>query len=142
MTLSLDAQDAVAVLREAKVVAVLGLHRDGMKPAHYVPEYLHRQGYTILGVNPALAARGVSLFGHRVVASLSEIETPVDVVDVFRRSDKLGAHLPDILAMPHPPKAVWFQLGIRNDEVARALREQGIKVIQDRCMLTDHRQYL
>ncbi len=142
MTVSLDVQEAVEVLRESRVVAVLGLHRDPMKPAYYVPEYLHRQGYTIIPVNPTLAARGEEFFGRRAVASLSEIEEPVDVVDVFRRADKVPTHLADILAMHHRPKAVWLQLGIRNDEVAQTLTQEGIRVIQDRCMLADHRQYL
>lgn len=135
-------QDIVNVLRTSKVVAVLGFHRDDTKPAHYVPEYLHRQGYTIIPVNPALAERGDSFFGHKAVASLAEIDVPVDVVDVFRRGDKVGEHVPDILAMRPKPKTVWLQLGIRNDEVARALVSAGIDVVQDRCMLADHRHLM
>jgi len=130
------------ILTEHRVIAVVGFHHDAMKPAYYVPEYMHRQGYTIIPVNPALAARGESFFGHKAVATLAEITTPVDIVDVFRRSDKVREHLPDILAMPTPPKVVWLQLGIRDDVTARELASRGIDVVQDRCLLADHRALL
>ena len=133
--------DIVKVLEESKIVAVVGFHRDSMKPAHYVPEYLSRQGYTIIPVNPALAVRGESFFGRRAVATLAEIPEAVDVVDVFRRSDRVGEHVEDILGMAHPPRTVWLQQGIRNQAVADTLLRAGIDVVQDRCMLADHRQY-
>ncbi|MHA0040404.1 CoA-binding protein [Deinococcus sp. PEB2-63] len=142
MTLVTGAAQVRQILTEHRVIAVVGFHHDAMKPAYYVPEYMHRQGYTIIPVNPALAARGESFFGHRAVATLAEITTPVDIVDVFRRSDKVREHLPDILAMPTPPKVVWLQLGIRDDATARDLAARGIDVVQDRCLLADHRALL
>ncbi|ADV66450.1 CoA-binding protein [Deinococcus maricopensis] len=135
-----DIKDVTHVLQEQKVVAVVGFHRDPTKPAHYVPEYLHRQGYTVIPVNPALA--GETYFGHKVVARLADIEVPVDIVDVFRRSEAVLEHEADILSMVHAPKTVWLQLGIRNDAFAERLSARGMDVIQDRCMLADHRQYL
>ena len=135
-------QDVNRILRDHKVIAVVGFHPDPMKPAHYVPEYMYRQGYTIIPVNPALAARGESFFGHRAVSTLAEIGVPVDVIEVFRRSDKVGVHLADMLAMSPPPKVVWLQQGIRNEEVATELLARGIDVVQDRCMLADHRALL
>lgn len=134
--------DIIRVLKDNKVVAVVGFHRDPMKPAHYVPEYLHRQGYTVLPVNPALAARGETFYGQKTYARLADIGTPVDIVEVFRRSDRVHEHLDDILAMQPRPKVVWLQLGIRDDATADALTAQGIEVIQDRCMLADHRALL
>lgn len=142
MTLLHGTEDVVRVLTENKVIAVVGFHRDSTKAAHYVPEYMHRQGYTIIPVNPALAQRGESYFGHKAVSSLTEITVPVDVVEIFRRSDKVGVHLGDILSMKPLPKVVWLQLGIRNNEVAKELTARGIDVIQDRCMLADHRALL
>lgn len=139
MTLLQQAPEVIRVLRESRVVAVLGFHHDAMKPAHYVPEYLHRQGYTVIPVNPALAGRGASFFGQRAVSTLAEISTPVDVVEVFRRSEKVSGHLADILAMTPLPKVVWLQQGIRDEATARELNAHGIDVIQDRCMLSDHR---
>ena len=142
MTLLQRAPDVIRVLKDSKVVAVVGFHPDAMKPAHYVPEYLHRQGYTVIPVNPALAARGESFFGQKAVATLAEITTPVDVVEVFRRSDKVAGHLADILAMQPLPGVVWLQQGIRDEVTARELNAHGIDMIQDRCMLSDHRALL
>ncbi len=142
MTILTAPKDIVRVLEDSKTVAVIGFHPDEMKAAHYVPEYLDRQGYKIYGVNPALAARQATAFGHPVVSRLSELTVPIDVVEIFRRSDKVREHLPDILGMSPPPKVVWLQLGIRDDAVAAELSQRGITVIQDRCMLSDHRQYL
>ncbi|EYB67801.1 CoA-binding protein [Deinococcus phoenicis] len=142
MTKLQQSSDVLRVLKENKVIAVVGFHPDPMKPAHYVPEYMHRQGYTIIPVNPALAARGQSFFGHKAVSTLADIGVPVDVVEVFRRSDKVHEHLADILNMNPLPRVVWLQLGIRDDAVARTLNERGIDVIQDRCMLADHRALL
>lgn len=142
MTLIEQTPDIVNVLTSNNVIAVIGFHRDSMKPAHYVPEYMHRQGYTVIPVNPALAGRGESFFGSKAVSTLAEITTPVDVVEVFRRSDRVHEHLDDILRMNPLPRVVWLQLGIRDDEVARQLTERGIDVVQDRCMLADHRALL
>ncbi|OLV16613.1 CoA-binding protein [Deinococcus marmoris] len=142
MTLVQSNPEIVRVLTENKVIAVVGFHHDSAKPAFYVPEYMYRQGYSIIPVNPSLAARGESYFGQKAVATLAEIATPVDIVDVFRRSDKVPDHLEDILAMHPLPKVVWLQLGIRNDAVARELTARGIDVVQDRCLLADHRALL
>jgi hypothetical protein len=122
------------ILETSPTVAVLGLHDDPLKPAHYVPAYLHEHGYRVLGVNPALAGR--VMFGYPVVASLGELTEPVDLVDVFRRPAALPAHLPELLALR--PRAVWLQLGILHDEVAAALRAAGIELVQNRCTLRDH----
>ncbi len=126
------------VLTEARTVAVLGAHGVTSKPAHYVPEYLHTQGYRILPVNPVFA--GQTLWGETVRSTLVELGEPVDAVDVFRRSELLPPHVADILAMEPRPRWVWLQLGIRNDAVARELVAAGIEVIQDRCMLADHQR--
>ncbi|PNY81971.1 CoA-binding protein [Deinococcus koreensis] len=139
MTLLQQSPDVIRVLRDSRVVAVVGFHHDAMKPAYYVPEYLHRQGYTIIPVNPALAGRGESFFGQKAVSLLADITTPVDVVEIFRRSDKVAGHLADILAMQPLPRVVWLQQGIRDEATARELNAHGINVIQDRCMLSDHR---
>lgn len=142
MTQLQETTDIVRILRETKVIAVVGFHRDTMKPAHYVPEYLHRQGYTVIPVNPALARSNENYYGQKSVANLSEIATPVDAVEIFRRSDHVHEHLHDILSMRPLPKVVWMQQGIRDETTARELRAHGIEVVQDRCMLADHRALL
>ena len=125
-------------LRTARVVAVLGAHTDPARPAFYVPDYLHAQGYRVLAVNPQLA--GKSLWGEPVRASLDALGEPVDLVDVFRRPDLLPGHLAEILAMTPRPRLVWLQQGIRHDAFAAALVAAGIDVLQDRCALVEHRR--
>jgi predicted CoA-binding protein len=132
------AADVRAVLERARTVAVLGAHDDPSRPAHYVPDYMHGVGSRILPVNPALV--GKTLWGEPVRASLVELGVTVDVVDVFRRSEAVPAHLDELLAMRPLPAVVWLQTGIRNDTVAAALVAAGIDVVQDRCMLADHRR--
>jgi predicted CoA-binding protein len=126
------------ILTTSPTIAVLGVHREPERAAFYVPEYLHDEGYRIIGVNPQL--RGEELFGERVRETLAEITEPVDLVDVFRRPEAIPAHLEDILAMTPRPKVVWFQLGIRNDDAARILEASGITVVQNRCTLADHQR--
>ncbi len=124
-----------AMLAGAQRIAVLGAHPDPAKPAHYVPDYLHRRGYRILPANPVYAGR--SLWGEPVRATLAEIG-PVDVVDVFRRSEQVAEHVDDILAVR--PSLVWLQSGIRDDAVADRLERAGIAVVQDRCLMVEHRR--
>ena len=126
-----------AFLAGARCIAVLGAHVDAEKPAHYVPDYLHRTGYRILPANPVYAGR--TLWGEPVRASLAEISEPVDILDVFRRSAQVADHTDEMLALR--PGLVWLQSGIRNDAVARMLEDAGIPVVQDRCLMVDHRRY-
>ncbi|HND32495.1 MAG TPA: CoA-binding protein [Myxococcota bacterium] len=118
-------------------IAVLGAHRDPWKPAFYVPDYLHQTGYDILPVNPVLV--GETLWGQPVRATLGEVGA-VDMVVVFRRSELLPAHLPEILAMQPLPRCVWLQSGIRLDSFVKSMEERGIQVVQDRCSMVEHRR--
>src|SRR5262245_3586453 len=93
----LSDNDLRTMLAAARRIAVLGAHPDPAKPAHYVPDYLHRRGYHVLPANPVYAGR--LLWDERVRATLAEIGPPVDIVDVFRRSEQLDAHLDDVLAV-------------------------------------------
>ncbi len=126
------------ILRDNRVFAILGAHPEPHRAAFYVPDYLQGQGYTVLPVNPTKV--GQRLWNQPVKGTLAELEQPVDLVDVFRPGYALGEHVDDILAMNPRPKVVWFQLGIRNDAVAKRLRDEGITVVQDRCTLADHRR--
>lgn len=130
-------EDARQVLQTATTIAVIGVSAAPDKPAHYVPEYMRQHGYRIIPVNASMA--GQTAFGEPVRSSLAEIREPVDVVDMFRRAEHLEGHLEDILAMNPRPKLVWLQLGIRNDGFTQKLLEAGIEVVQDRCLLADHR---
>jgi len=128
------------ILREARTVAVLGAKADAGAPAHYVPAYLAARGYRLHPVNPTLAGRRV--LGEVAVATLGDLDEPVDVIDVFRRPEYLPGHAAEIVRLPWRPAAVWFQLGIRNDAAAETLARAGIRVVQDRCMMPEHRRLL
>jgi predicted CoA-binding protein len=128
------------ILREARTVAVLGAKVGAAQPAFYVPAYLHARGYRILPVNPVLA--GQTVFGETVVGTLADLRERADVIDVFRRPEYLPGHAHEILALSWRPRAVWFQLGIRHDGAAAQLARAGIDVVQDRCMMPEHRRLL
>ncbi len=126
------------ILTGSPTVAVLGIHHEPQKAAFYVPEYLHDEGYRVIGVNPQFADQ--ELFGEKVRATLAEIQEQIDLVDVFRRPEQILEHVEDILAMQPRPRFVWFQLGIKNDDAAKKLEDAGIVVIQNRCTLADHQR--
>jgi hypothetical protein len=121
-----------AILESTESIAVIGMKRSGA--AYSVPKYMERSGYEIVPVNPTLDR----IDDVEVFDSVDEIDRPVDMVNVFRRSEFVGDHVDEILAMDPPPKTVWLQLGIRNDEAVRRLEEAGIAVVQDRCLKIDH----
>ncbi len=139
---NLVADDAglARILREAKSVAVLGAKANPGEPAHDVPAYLHARGYRILPVNPVIEQR--TLFGVRVVGTLADLAETPDVVEVFRRPQVLVTHAREILALSTRPPVVWFQLGIVNDEAAERLAREGVRVVQNRCMMPEHRRLL
>ncbi len=140
MAILTELADIRRVLLEYRRIAVLGAHPNEYKAAYYVPKYLASAGYEIYPVNPVYT--GQMLFGKEIIPKLSGLQQAVDIVNIFRRSDALDSHLPEILALQPRPKLAWFQLGISNDEVAKALSEAGIEVIQNRCMLADHQRVL
>ena len=128
------------ILREARTIAVLGAKSEAGEPAFYVPAYLEARGYRVRPVNPTRV--GQRILGEPVVATLADLPEPVDVVEIFRRSEYLPAHAAEILRLPWTPAAVWFQLGIRHDAAAAELARAGIRVVQDRCMMPEHRRLL
>jgi predicted CoA-binding protein len=127
-----------AFLLQTRTIAVLGAHPNPAKAAFYVPEYLAQKGYTVLPVNPAYA--GQVLWGQPVVSRLTDLAVPLDIVEVFRRSEALPDHLEEILAAR--PKLVWLQSGITNEAFAEALQQAGIQVVQNRCLMVVHRQLM
>jgi predicted CoA-binding protein len=127
------------ILRATRRIAVLGIktERQRDQPAFYVPEYMLRAGYDIVPV-PVYYPEVTEILGRKVYRAIGLIPGHVDMVNVFRRSHDIPPHLPDILSAQ--PKVVWFQLGIVNDEAALALARAGIEVVQDRCLLVEHRR--
>jgi predicted CoA-binding protein len=133
-------QGIAEIIRNSKRVAVLGMKTEAQagQPAFYVPEYLHRAGVDVVPV-PVYYPEVTQILGKKVYRNLADIPGQIDLVDVFRRSQDVPPHLDDILAAK--PKAVWMQSGIRHEEAARRLAEAGIKVVQDRCLMVEHRRH-
>lgn len=129
-----------ALVRNARRVAVLGIKTEAQRdqPAFYVAEALASRGIEIVPV-PVYYPEITTILGRPVVRTLSAIAGPIDIVDVFRRPSDLAAHLDDILAAK--PRAVWLQSGIRDDAFAEKLAQTGIDVVQDRCLMVDHRRW-
>ncbi len=128
------------LLSETRRIAVLGIKTEQQlnQPAFYVPQYLASAGLEVVPV-PVYYPEATEILGQKVYRSLSEIPGDVDMVDVFRRPQDIDAHLDDILKKM--PKIVWFQSGIRNDRAAERLARAGIKVVQDRCLMVEHRRF-
>jgi predicted CoA-binding protein len=126
------------LLNETQTIAVLGIKTESQasQPAFYVPSYLQNAGFQIIPV-PVYYPEVTRILGQQVYRRLVDIPIDVDLVNVFRRPQDVAAHVEDILAKK--PKAVWLQSGIRNDSVAETLTKAGIKVVQDRCLMVDHR---
>ncbi|HEX8500362.1 MAG TPA: CoA-binding protein [Pyrinomonadaceae bacterium] len=127
-----------ALLAETRRVAVLGIktERQAYQPAFYVPQYLAAAGLEVVPV-PVYYPEVTEILGRKVYRKLADVPGPVDMVNVFRRSEDVPPHLEDMLAAK--PKSVWFQSGIRNDRVAEQLARAGIKVVQDLCLMVEHR---
>ncbi|MEX0802809.1 MAG: CoA-binding protein [Candidatus Binatia bacterium] len=123
---------------QSRRIAVLGIKTEAQadQPSVYVPHYLLQAGYEIIPV-PVYYPEVSEIFGARVYRRLVDIPGEVDLVDVFRRPGDINGHVDDILAKK--PKAVWFQSGIRNDEAAETFARAGIQVVQDRCLMVEHR---
>jgi hypothetical protein len=109
------------------------------KPAFYVPAYLQRAGYDVIPV-PVYYPELQQILGRPVYRRVVDVPPPIDLLVLFRRAEDIPQHEADILAAR--PRAVWFQLGIRNDNVARHLAQAGMDVVQDRCTMVEHRRLI
>jgi uncharacterized protein len=133
----LETSDAIAtMLQRVRTVAVLGIRSEAFadRPAHYVAAAVAASGRTVIPV-PVYEPEVKTILGQPVVRSLREVQVPIDLVDVFRRSEDVPGHVDELLAAR--PKAVWLQSGIRNDAAAERLARAGIQVVQDRCLMVE-----
>jgi predicted CoA-binding protein len=131
-------QDIAELLGRTKTIAVLGIKPDDHsgQPAYYVPKYMQNAGFKIIPV-PVYYPDVTEILGEKVYRQLSQIPDEIDLLNVFRRSKDVFQHVDAIIAKK--PKAVWLQLGIRDDESAEKLARAGIKVVQDLCLMVEHR---
>ncbi len=133
-----DAGGIADVLAATRRIAVLGIKTEdhASQPAFYVPAYLVQAGFDVIPV-PVYYPQVTQILGRPVCRKLTDVPGEIDLLDVFRRPQDLAGHLDEILAKR--PKAVWLQQGIRDDAFARTLADAGISVVQDRCLMVEHR---
>ena len=122
------------ILTSARTIAVVGLSPDPGRPSHGVARYLQRAGYRIIPVNPNVA----EVLGERAYPGLRQVPQPVDVVDVFRRSEFVGPIVDDAIAIK--ASAVWLQDGVVDDDAAARAQAAGLDVVMDDCMMRRHAQ--
>jgi predicted CoA-binding protein len=127
--------EIIEILRNYRVVAVVGLSAKPDRPSYQVAQYLQEHGYRIIPVNPGCQ----EILGEKCYASLKDIPFPVEVVDIFRKVDAIPAIVADAIAVK--AKAVWMQQGLEEPDSARQAREAGLRVVMDRCMKIEHAQH-
>ncbi|MCL4376434.1 CoA-binding protein [Candidatus Parvarchaeota archaeon] len=125
-------QEIKEILLKYKNVAVVGMSREEGKDSHEIPKYLINKGYDVTPVNP----NADSILNKKSYPSISDVPGAVDIVDIFRPSDKV---LPVVqAAISKNPKVIWLQEGISNDEARKLAESKGITVIFNRCMMKEH----
>ncbi|WFE74171.1 CoA-binding protein [Roseinatronobacter sp. S2] len=119
------------ILQRARVIAVVGVSANPVRPSYFVARYLKLKGYRIIPVNPGLA--GQSLFGETVRGSLAECPPQVDMVDIFRRSEHVPPLVNEALASLPQLRTVWMQIGVQNAQAAETARARGVDVVENLC---------
>ena len=126
------------LMRDAKAIAVVGVTTKKVRPANDIAAYLIRAGFEVYLVNETEA--GEEMLGRTIQPSVESLGVPIDIVDIFRRPADVPPHVEDAIAAG--AKAVWFQVGIVNEEAAERARSAGLDVVMDRCTMIDHRRLL
>lgn len=122
------------ILRKCKTIAVIGLSSNPMRPSHEVTEYMQRAGYRIIPVNP----NETEVLGEKSYARLEDVPEKVDVVNIFRRTEEVPPVVESAIRIGAP--VVWMQLGIENEEAAEKARAAGLAVVEDACILIEHKR--
>jgi predicted CoA-binding protein len=117
------------ILGAVHTIAMVGASPNWTRPSYFAMKYLQDKGFRVIPVNPQVA--GQEILGEKVYADLAEVPPPVDMVDIFRRSDAVGPIVDQAIRMG--AKVVWMQLGVRNDEAAARAEAAGLKVVMNRC---------
>src|SRR4030042_581189 len=123
------------ILTEYRNIAVVGLSPNPERPSHQIASYLAEQGYNIIPVNPSAQ----QILGRTSYPDLSSIPEPVEVVDIFRRSEEVMSIVEEAIKVG--TKAIWMQEGVINKEAAAKAREAGLMVVMDKCMRKEHKRF-
>ena len=127
-----DINDLRRILRNNKVIAVVGLSADWFRPSYFAAKYMQEHGYRVIPVNPKYP----EILGEKCYRSLTEIPEPVDIVDVFRKTADVMPIAEDAIRVR--AKVLWQQLGVRNEEAAAKARAAGLETVMDRCVKIEH----
>ena len=119
------------ILLGVKRIAMVGASANTARPSYFVLKYLSERGFTMLPINPGLA--GGAILGLPVFANLADAPGPIEMVDIFRNSEAAGAVVDEALALDPLPRAIWMQLGVRNDAAAARAEAKGVEVVMNRC---------
>lgn len=122
------------LLTNGKTIALVGASPKEVRPSYQVMAYLQQAGYKVLPINPG--QEGKKILGEQVFASLSDIDVPIDIVDIFRRAEFVGEIIDEAIKIK--AGAIWMQLGIVNEEAATTARNAGLDVVMDRCTKIEH----
>jgi hypothetical protein len=125
------------IMKATKTIAVVGMSRKPHRAGFYVPRYLQEAGYRIIPVNPNLHG---DVLGETPVDTLSDVPEPVDLVLLFQRSENVPPFVTEAIEIG--AKAIWMQLGIRNEAAASEAKAAGLDVVQDACMMVEHRRHM
>jgi len=128
-----ESEQITELLKKSKNIAVVGLSSSPMRPSYGVSAYLQSHGYKIIPVNPQIKGA----LGEKAYASLSEVPGKIDIVDIFRRSEFVPSVVDEAIRLK--PSAIWMQEGVQHEAAAEKARRAGILVVQDRCLLKEHR---
>jgi len=126
--------DEIRDILSLKRIAVIGMSKYENKAAHYVPKYLYENGYDVTPINPTTD----EILGKKCYASISDVASEIDIIDVFRPSDQILSVIREVIQKK--PKVIWFQEGIHNPDAEEMAKKAGIKVVFNRCMLAEHRR--
>ncbi len=131
-----NAGDLERILSEARVIAVVGHSDNPSRTSYQIAQYLRQAGYKVYPVNPTVS----QIDGEPCYATLADVPEPIDIVDVFRRSEYLGGVVEDAIAVK--AKTVWAQLGVVDEDAAQQAVDAGLNIVMDRCIKVDHRRLI
>jgi uncharacterized protein len=123
------------LLRASRVIAVVGLSSKRFRASYGVAQYMQREGYRIIPVNP----NETEVLGERAYARLEDVPEHIDIVDVFRRSEFVGPLVDSAIKLG--ASAIWMQEGVEDEDAARKAKAAGLAVVMDRCILKEHQRY-
>ena len=123
------------VLKRTRRIAVLGVSLNPVRPSYYVARYMALKGFDVIPINPGHV--GEEVFGAKVLGSLSDVEGPVDMVDIFRRSEHVGPVVEEALTKFPDLQTIWMQIGVVHDGAAAKAESQGLTVVMNRCPMVE-----